>query len=197
MPFPLLLLQTFVCIWDVPYFTGHPFSPIFRHFEPLELGIWTLNPGSAVWPLELQYPDFSLNLSPLVKRIYCVGQGHRVPKNNPPPLAGGNVEPTVASRIARLRVRKEERAASLLQKAAKSAGQRTLSGFMSCPTQHQASSSSSRSSSTTLSNSNPWPHVREPVWAQEDALEDVEENDDGVCCQLCAHHHEDISECGT
>ena len=25
----------------------------------------------------------------------------------------------------------------------------------------------------------------------------VEENDDGVCCQLCAYHHEDVSECGT
>ena len=43
----------------------------------------------------------------------------------------------------------------------------------------------------------PWPHVPQFMWAQQDAPEDVEENDDGVCCQLCAHRHEDISECGT
>ena len=41
------------------------------------------------------------------------------------------------------------------------------------------------------------PHVPESVWAQQDAPEDDEENDDGVCCQLCAHCHEDISGCST
>ena len=49
----------------------------------------------------------------------------------PPPPASGNVEPTIASKIARLCVRKEERAAKLSQKAAKSVAQRNLSGFMS------------------------------------------------------------------
>ena len=50
---PYLGFQSFLCIWDVPYFTCHPFSPIFCHFEPLQLGIWTLNPRFVVWPLEL------------------------------------------------------------------------------------------------------------------------------------------------
>ena len=45
--------QSFLCIWNVPCVTCHPFSPISCHFEPLELGIWTLNPRSVVWPLEL------------------------------------------------------------------------------------------------------------------------------------------------
>ena len=49
---PYLGFQSFLCIWDVPYFTCHPFSPIFRHFEPLELGLWILNPHSVMWPLE-------------------------------------------------------------------------------------------------------------------------------------------------
>ena len=33
----------------------------------------------------------------------------------------------------------------------------------------------------------PWPHVPESVWAQEEATIAEEENDDGVCCQLCGH----------
>ena len=32
----------------------------------------------------------------------------------------------------------------------------------------------------------PWPHVLESMWAQQDACEDVEANDDGACCQLGA-----------
>ena len=84
-----------------------------------------------------QCSDFRLNLPPLVKRIYCVEQWCRAPKDKAPPLASGNTEPTIASELARFRSRKEERAAKLLQKAAKSAGQRTLRGFMPCPTQHQ------------------------------------------------------------
>ena len=43
----------------------------------------------------------------------------------------------------------------------------------------------------------PWPHVPESVWAQEEATVVEEENDDGVCCQLCGHRPGDISECGT
>ena len=43
----------------------------------------------------------------------------------------------------------------------------------------------------------PWPHVPESVWAQEEATAVEEENDDGVCCQLCGHRPGDISECGT
>ena len=35
------------------------------------------------------------------------------------------------------------------------------------------------------------------IWAQEEATIVEEENDDGVCCQLCGHRHSDISECGT
>ena len=31
----------------------------------------------------------------------------------------------------------------------------------------------------------PWPHVPESVWVQEEATVVEEENDDGVCCQLC------------
>ena len=42
----------------------------------------------------------------------------------------------------------------------------------------------------------PWPHVPKSVWAQEEATVVEEENDDGVCCQLCGHHPGDISECG-
>ena len=42
-----------------------------------------------------------------------------------------------------------------------------------------------------------WPHVLESLWAQQDAPEDDEENDGSVCCQPCAHCHEDTSECGT
>ena len=43
----------------------------------------------------------------------------------------------------------------------------------------------------------PWPHVPESVWAQAEATVVEEENDDGVCCQLCGHRPGDISECGT
>ena len=43
----------------------------------------------------------------------------------------------------------------------------------------------------------PWPHVLEFVWAHEEATIEEEENDDGVCCQLCGHRLGDISECGT
>ena len=43
----------------------------------------------------------------------------------------------------------------------------------------------------------PWPHVPESAWAQQDAPKDDEDNDDSVCCQLCGHCHEDISEYGT
>ena len=43
----------------------------------------------------------------------------------------------------------------------------------------------------------PWPHVPESVWAQEAAVDHDEENDDGVCCQLCAHRPAGIEECGT
>ena len=41
------------------------------------------------------------------------------------------------------------------------------------------------------------PHVPKFVWAQEEATIVEEENDDGVCCQLCGHRPGDISECGT
>ena len=38
----------------------------------------------------------------------------------------------------------------------------------------------------------PWLHVPESVWAQEEATVVEEENDDGVCCQLCGHRPGDI-----
>ena len=43
----------------------------------------------------------------------------------------------------------------------------------------------------------PWPHAPESLWAQEEATIEEEENDDGVCCQLCRHEPGDISVCGT
>ena len=39
--------------------------------------------------------------------------------------------------------------------------------------------------------------MSESVWAEEEATIEEEENDDGVCCQLCGHRPGDISECGT
>ena len=33
----------------------------------------------------------------------------------------------------------------------------------------------------------PWLYVPESVWAQDEATEEEDENDDGVCCHLCGH----------
>ena len=43
----------------------------------------------------------------------------------------------------------------------------------------------------------PWPHVPESVWEDEQATAEGEENDDGVCCQLCGHRPAGIEECQT
>ena len=42
-----------------------------------------------------------------------------------------------------------------------------------------------------------WHHVLESVWAQEKASTEEEKIGGGVCCQLCADHLGDVSQCGS
>ena len=79
-------------------------------------------------------------------------------------------------------------------------GVRCLSSALSkakATSQGMAPNNRPKAGHTIWLKSLPTPVLNSPPRTQEEGTIEEEENDDGVCCQLCGHPPGDISECGT